>query len=296
MKTGQDIVRSFFIFRNETSAFGRYYLKKENHNNTFGQQFHPMTLKQLLLTFSLLMPLMAGAQTVLERTKPVVVRSTGKNQSVAYAAVANSRTGFCFQSDVNGRMKLSLAEGDTLMFRSMGYRDTSVVISAYHMLTDTIRLDVAVKPRMIKEVEVLAFRSYAAFKYMFANLKLEDDKKSKANINFDINTKEIAALAKAAAGTASFSIGLGALYGKDKYQKYNQFLAHEKSMERVNRLTSHDNIHEFTGLSDAALDSFVIFLRSHNKFTPQQSDYDIMETIKNAFEEFLAMRDTRVKE
>ncbi len=235
-----------------------------------------------------------NGQVSVERTKSVVIKDNDNLQPVSYAAVANMRTGFCFQGDVNGNMKLSLAEGDTLLFRSMGYRDTSVVISYNDLMRDTIKVMVDVKPRMIKEVEVLAFRSYAAFKYMFANLKVED-KKSPLEMNFAINSREIAALSKAAAGSAGVSIGLGGLYGDSPQQKYKKFLAQENKMERVRNLTSHENLAEFTGLKDASLDSFVVFLRGNYTLTADLSDYQVMESVKNAFDQFLAMREGKGK-
>lgn len=235
-----------------------------------------------------------SAQPVADRTKNVKITSDYNGTSVPYANVANMRTGFCFQSNFKGEMKLSLATGDTLLFRSMGYNDTTIVISISQMMSDTIVMNVNIKPHMLKEVEVLAFKSYGAFRSMFANLVIED-KKSALDMNFAINTKEIAALSKATAGGVGVSIGLGGLYGETPQQKYKKFLAQENKMERVRKLTSHENLAEFTGLKDASLDSFVVFLRGNYTLTADLSDYQVMESVKNAFDQFLAMREGKGK-
>lgn len=237
-----------------------------------------------------------SAQPVADRTKNVKITSDNNGTSIPYANVANMRTGFCFQSNFKGEMKLSLATGDTLLFRSMGYKDTTIVISMNEMLSDTIVMNVNIKPHMIKEVEVLAFKSYGAFRSMFANLVIED-KKSALDMNFTINTKEIAALSKATAGGVGIgmTVDWGFIFGETPQQKYKKFLAQENKMERVRNLTSHENLAEFTGLKNASLDSFVVFLRGNYTLTADLSDYQVMESVKNAFDQFLAMREGKGK-
>ena len=227
------------------------------------------------------------AQRQSESVKLLTIRNQDDLKSIPYSAIANSRTNLCFQSDFDGRLRISVAEGDTLVFRCIGYRDTTMVISPLHLQNDTIILSARIRTKLIKEVDVFAFYSYATFKHRFANLKLEPDKKAPIAINFDINVKEIKAFAKANGGSA-ISIGLGGLYGKTSQQKYAEFLAKEEKLMRIKDLTSHENIEDFTGLKGETLDSFIIFLRARYHFEPSQSDYDIMVTVQTAYDAFLA--------
>ena len=160
------------------------------------------------------------------------------------------------------------------------------------MEQDSLIFNAQIKPQMLKDVDVFAFYSYASFKYRFANLKVEPDKKAPILINFDLNIKEMKAIAKAESGSA-ISIGLGALYGKTSQQKYSEFLAREEKLVRIKNLTSHENIMEFTGLKGETLDSFLVFLRARFKFESSQTDYQIMETVQIAYNEFLARNNNK---
>lgn len=228
-----------------------------------------------------------SAQNGRESVKLLAIQSHDDFKTIPYSSIANKRTSLCYQSDFNGHLKINVAVGDTLLFKCMGYRDTTLVVTPEYFRQDSLVLRAQIQPRLLDEVDVFAFYSYASFKHRFANLKLEPDKKAPMAMNFDVNIKEIRALAKANGGNA-ISIGLGGLYGKTSQQKYAEFLAREEKMIRVRSLTSHENIQAFTGLSGNELDSFMVFLRGHFRFDPSQSDYDIMSTVQVALEEYLA--------
>lgn len=248
-------------------------------------------MKFRLLLFALLLLGLhhsSSAQNGRESVKLLAIQSHDDFKTIPYSSIANKRTSLCYQSDFNGHLKINVAVGDTLLFKCMGYRDTTLVVTPEYFRQDSLVLRAQIQPRMLDDVDVFAFYSYASFKHRFANLKLEPDKKAPIAINFDINLKEIRALAKANGGSA-VSIGLGGLYGKTSQQKYAEFLAKEEKMARVRSLTSHENIMAFTGLSGETLDSFMVFLRARYQFTPSQSDYDIMATVQTAYDAFLAL-------
>lgn len=251
-----------------------------------------ITMKFHLFIFALLMlgfhPT-SSAQSGGESVKLLAIRNHDDFKAIPYSSIANRRTSLCFQSDFNGHLKINVASGDTLLFKCMGYRDTTLVVTPLLLQQDSLVLKAQLQPHMLKDVDVFAFYSYASFKHRFANLKLEPDKKAPIAINFDINIKEIKALAKANGGSA-ISIGLGGLYGKTNQQKYAEFLAKEEKMARVKSLTSHEDIMAFTGLSGETLDSFMVFLRARYEFEPSQSDYDIMAAVQTAFDAFLALK------
>lgn len=238
-------------------------------------------LMLLFLGFSFV----AAAQSLGGEVCLIVVKNNKSNAPIPYSAVEHSRIGLSFQSDFNGRLKLSLMNGDTLKFKTIGFSDTTIVVNHAMLRADSLLVSASPRNYMLKEVEVLSFYSYASFKHRFANLVLAPDKNDPVKINFDINMKEIAALSRAAAGSG-VGIGLGGLYGTTKQQKFQRFLAAEAKMERVRALTSHENLGYFTCLKGDSLDSFILFLRSRHQFDSSQSDYEILAYVQSAFAEF----------
>jgi hypothetical protein len=207
---------------------------------------------------------------------------------VAFSYVGNARTGIGNETKENGSFNMTVAPGDSLLFRSLGYQDTSWVISQELMALDTIHLCVEKKSYTIDEVNVYWFKSYASFKQKFLSLSLPPEKKVK--MNFTIDVKELNALAKAESGTFGFSSNISGGSWKSKQQReYDAFLNEEQRQARLKTLTSHENLKAFTGFEGTRLDSFVVFLRKHYTIDPELTNYKIMETVQVAYEDFLAL-------
>ena len=218
-----------------------------------------------------------------------VVKTGVSNQVIPFSFVANMRTGDGKETREDGCFNMYVAAGDSLIFKCLGYIDTTWVVSNENLLLDTIPLNVEKKSYSLNEVNVYWFRSYAAFKQMFLSLKVPSGGPMK--MNFNINVKEINALAKANSGTFGISSSMGGRTWKSKEQrKFDVFLANEKRYERLRELTSHKNMLSFTGFEGEKLDSFVVFLRRNYKINPDLSDYKIMVAVQVAYEEFLAMQ------
>ncbi len=218
-----------------------------------------------------------------------IVKTTPSDQVIPFSFVANMRTGDGKETRENGCFNMFVAVGDSLIFKCLGYVDTTWVVSNENLLLDTIPLKVEAKSYSLNEVNVYWFRSYAAFKQMFLSLKVPSEGPMK--INFNINIKEINALAKANSGTFGLSSSMGGRPWKSKEQrKFDIFLAYEKRSERLKELTSHKNLMAFTGFEEEKLDSFVVFLRKHYTINPNLSNYKIMAAVQVAYEEFLAIQ------
>jgi len=212
------------------------------------------------------------------------------SSAVEYAYLINMRTKKAAVTQPGGRYALPVQNGDTLLFRCLGYQDSTFYVNPMMLAKDSVILRIRNLDYALKEVKIRGFMSYAMFKQAFANLKVEDNtKKFKVNIDYG----QIAAnnyLGSGGLGTGvGFSFGGG--ISKDE-QRLRELEAHELKMERYNRVTSPDNIQAFTGLKGTALDSFVIFLRTQYKINPLASEYDMLAKVKLAYTDFLAVRTT----
>ncbi|GEM_PF-6240364 len=218
-----------------------------------------------------------------------IVQTTDSHSVIPFSFVANMRTGDGKEAKGDGSFNMYVAPGDSLIFKCMGYADTTWVVSSENMQLDTIPLNVEKRSYSLNEVKIYQWRSYAAFKQMFLSLKVPS--KKPISFAFDINAGELNALAKAKSGSfgLTFSTGGKTWVPKEK-RKLNSIIAFEKQNERLNRLTSHENIMAFTGFEGEKLDSFMIFLRKNHKISPNLSDYKIMAAVQVAYEEFLAVK------
>ncbi len=224
-----------------------------------------------------------------ERLTDFIVKTVKSDMAIPFSFVVNMRTGDGKETKGDGSFNMYVVPGDSLIFKCLGYADTTWVVSNENLLLDTIPLNVEQKSFTLNEVKIYQWRSYAAFKQMFLSLKVLS--KEPISFSFDINTGELNALAKAKSGTFGLTAPMGGkLWIPKETRKLNALIANEKRRERLNRLTSHENLKAFTGFEGERLDSFVIFLRRNYKINPDMTDYNILAEVQNAYEEFLAMK------
>ena len=218
-----------------------------------------------------------------------VVKTVKSSIAIPFSFVANMRTGDGKETKGDGSFNMYVAPGDSLIFKCLGYADTTWVVSNENLLLDTIPLNVKKKSFALNEVKIYQWRSYAAFKQMFLSLKVPSEEP--ICFSFNINTGELNAIAKAKLGTFGLTAPMGGkLWVPKEKRKLNAIIAEEKRRERLNKLTSHENMMAFTGFKGARLDSFLIFLRKNYKINPDLSDYKILAAVQLAYEEFLAVK------
>ncbi len=213
---------------------------------------------------------------------------------VPFAFIANSKTGIGKETNENGMFRIDVEQGDTLLFRCMGFEDARWAVDELAIMDDTIALPVTVKNYALKGVDVLWFRSYATFRHKIANMPIEETKfKLPFTIDLDKILAEVKAESKAEEGRFGMSFGAGATNSSQR--KYNRLLAHERLYSRYNKLTSHENLQAFTQLEGAELDSFIVFLRTKHNIDPKLSEYDMMAAIGNVFEAYLSLQTDSIK-
>jgi len=224
-----------------------------------------------------------------ERLTDFIVKTVESAMAIPFSFVVNMRTGDGKETKGDGSFNMYVAPGDSLIFKCMGYIDTTWVVSNESLLLDTIPLNVEERSYSLNEIKIYQWRSYAAFKQLFLSLKVPSEEP--ISFSFNINTGELNALAKAKSGTFGLTAPMGGkLWVPKEKRKLNALLAYEKRRERLNRLSSHENLKAFTGFEGERLDSFVIFLRKNYAIKPYLSDYKIMAADQVAYEEFLAAK------
>ncbi|MBN2742883.1 MAG: carboxypeptidase-like regulatory domain-containing protein [Marinilabiliaceae bacterium] len=214
---------------------------------------------------------------------------------VEFAYIINKRTQTATETQEEGLFKMETNLGDTLHFRCLGYKDTTFVVDAQTAAMMVPIFDVQQQSYVLGEVEVRWFYSYAAFKHAFKNLKLDDKNKS-FKYDIPINKSELMAASKLNSGTSGITFTPGGKYLTQEQKKANAIKDYENKMERYNRLVSHDNIQSFTGLTGKSLDSFIVYLRSRKNINPDWDDYNIMLCVKAAYENYLAMNESDIKD
>jgi hypothetical protein len=239
-------------------------------------------IKTMIVCVTILM--VSGVSIAQERTVTGRLLS-GKNEPVEFGYLINARTSVGVETHLGGSFKMALMPGDSLFFRCLGYADTTLIVAALPQKQDTLNFYVERHFYALKEVQVNWFKSYASFKQAFLNVKV----KTPGSINLGplITNEEAMALAKAKSGTFGYGFSVGSGLSKAE-RKFRVFLAEENRHERLRELTSRDNLQVFTGFQGAKLDSFIVFLRSKYAIDPDWSDYQILASVKLAYEQFLS--------
>lgn len=234
----------------------------------------------------------ASAQT------PKTVRILGKVVSdslktpVPFGFVANSETGIGKETNIHGLFLLDISPNDTILFRCMGYEDAQWALNDVYTKGDTLILEATPKTYALKEIKVLNFRSYAAFRHKVAHM---EDMYHEFKMPFKIEVGKALAEQKANSGTFSYSFRLPHKTENKETREYKALLNKEKVYERYNNLTSRDNLQTFTDLEGAKLDSFIVFLRSKHNIDPKLNDYDLMAAINEVYQDFIALQSDTTK-
>ena len=231
------------------------------------------------------------AQTQTNKRILAKVLEENSNTPVPFAFIANSKTGMGKETNNDGIFRMDVSTSDTLLFRCMGYDLNSWSLTDYNLDTDTLILRVSPRSYALDEINVVQFRSYAAFRSRVANMPLVETGEYK--LPFTIDVRGALAEQKAESGTFGTSLGsIVSLVSKIKTNDQKQYantLANEKQCALYNKITSRDNLEYFTKLEGPKLDSFIVFLRTKHKIDPKLSEYDMLVEVGAAFDHFLAL-------
>ncbi len=257
------------------------------------------TNKYAITLFLLSLFTLSFAQSDESKEMEAYLKKQKNGDAVAFGAVKNEKTGEVVLSDTEGYFKIHGSVGDTIRFHSLGYKDTTWVVSGiWHSMDEAVMLNVQTNIYALDEIEVVRYYSYAHFKQAFKDLKLPktEDELAKEMVNSWGNDFEEAiawgkADKKAASGTFGVSLSLG---GKDPIA-----LARERVKElekiadestRFNYFTSRENIASLTGYQGTCLDSFMVFLNTQYSLHYKMEEYQLLSSILGAHSQFKSLK------
>lgn len=210
---------------------------------------------------------------------------------IPFAHVINKRSGEGKETDEQGYFKMHLMLNDTILFKCLGYQDTTWIISENDIIGDTLNLLTKEKQYELESVDVVWYRSYAAFKYRVAKLEVETNQPMPINMTF--SSADLTALASSYAqpGAGVNLLAIPSLMVKGVKQLSKKRDKRQKSEPinpRFEELTGRENIITLTKLEGEVLDDFIVYLRTKHKFDQSASDYKIIASILLAYDNFIA--------
>nr|WP_319400339.1 hypothetical protein [uncultured Carboxylicivirga sp.] len=247
-------------------------------------------MKKLILIVALFILVFKGALAQTNSPLWVMIQDSSSLNPVPSAYIVNSTNREVKATNDNGLLKIHVNPNDTLLFKCMGYENKSWIIDNNNSSVDTLVLQVIEKSYTLNEIQVINYRSYAAFCSKIANMPMM--KTEEYNIPFKIDLGMSLAIKKAESGTFGVSLGeIVRLIGKIGKHKANSVQASEEELSSIyNKVTSRDNLQALTQLKEASLDSFLLFIRTKYKISPKLSKYDMLVQINDAYDHFLASR------
>nr|WP_321450179.1 hypothetical protein [uncultured Carboxylicivirga sp.] len=247
-------------------------------------------MKKLILIVALFLLVFKGALAQTNSPLWVMIQDSSSLNPVPSAYIVNSTNSEVKATNDNGLLKIHVNPKDTLLFKCMGYENKSWIIDNNNASVDTIVLQVIEKSYTLNEIQVINYRSYAAFCSKIANMPMMETGEYKTPFKIDLGW----ALAEKKAESGTFGVSFGdiqRLIGKIRKHKANSIQASKEELSSIyKRVTSRDNLQAFTQLEGASLDSFLVFLRTKYKINSKLSEYDMLVQINDAYDHFLASR------
>ncbi len=247
-----------------------------------------------IIVFTTIISLDSNGQTFEKMRYKGYIRD-GKNKSVQYAAIQNIKTGEVTLTDLDGSFSISGTVGDTLKFRSMGYKSTQWIIPGiWNTMEDSIILKANTNIYALDEINVVRYYSYAHFKQAFKDLRIEKTEAEEAkelvdSWDFTDEIKEALLEKRITDGSLAISVG-----GLDKITRDRKEVKRLEEValasEDFKALISRNNVKELTGYSGTCLDSFMVFLNTNYYMNYTMKEYDVLATILYASEDFLTLK------
>lgn len=242
--------------------------------------------KLFILVIIILLNITIAAQTGFNSIKiSGRVISSDTLQTAPYVHVINLKTGKGSVADSTGFFKITVAPGDTLIFKCMGFSHKTYII------TDTINianefLNIVMSPGdyQIDVINVFALTRQSQFRYDFINLP-PDPNEWKNQIIIPGVTKDKYQWIREDEKFIPYTPVLG---GSPISFFYNKFSKEVKSVKKLQQLLQHDSeqqiietkyskqlLADFTGYSGIKLDTFFKYLNLSHNFLLKTNAYDI---------------------
>jgi len=191
----------------------------------------------------------------------------------------------------DGSFEIAINVGDRILFSSIGFQLTELIITDSLLDTDFNKIFLQPEIYMLKSTTVYPYQTYEEFKQAFLNLKTEDN-------SIELNLPVPVVIKETEPGTfATISLGspITALYmayskeGKE-LKKYNEIIERDKIEKFVAIKYNKSIVKLITGIEEEnELKEFMEYCHLSNEFILKSIDYEIYLAIKNCYEDFISV-------
>lgn len=199
--------------------------------------------------------------------------------------VINTKSNRGVVSGIDGKFLISASGSDTLFFRSVGFKDTLIVLTG----PDEIRVFMTPAIYPIGEVTILPYGNYADFKQAFKNLEVDTP------MRFDKSYFLSGQLPTP--GQQGFGLTINgpitALYnafsreGK-QMRNYERFMKESAIHEEVGRKYNVQIVRRLTGIEDdMEAIRFMQFCSLDTNFILKSTEYELLLAVKSCYESYL---------
>lgn len=245
---------------------------------------------RLLLTISILLTALSGfAQRNYLYGK--VTEST-TIEPVIGAHIRNTSAGLVTSSNVNGKFKIPVRAGDSLVITFVGYKTIEYYVKAN--TSDTINFRLKQIVTQLSEVEVNVFPEYARFKDLIIETQPADTAfivSGLTEIPLDafpipVNEQDITPPDYHAPSLAvGFDLGGFSKKGKEK-KKFQKLLARQQMVRTAQRKFNRDWVADATRLSGDELTDFIAFCDFSVEYLVDATVFDIHQRMMALLDEF----------
>ncbi len=229
----------------------------------------------------------------------IIDDSTGRQIALVHLYNESQRRGYIANEE--GKFKIPVSEGDTLVISALGYLSKVITIDNSCFQSGFV-IKLAPQIYEIDEVSIRAFKSYHDFKQQFLSLRLPDTETTRLRENLVILSRSIAVETATnkkneeilgRPSTEFFTIEIPILSREDKQRmNYVEVLKKEERQRVIEKKYNREIIFRVTQLPEAEMTEFMGFCNFSEEFLYKTSPYEILLAIEKKFKEFKMLKES----
>ncbi len=229
----------------------------------------------------------------------IIDDSTGRQIAFVHLYNESQRRGYIANEE--GKFKIPVSEGDTLVISALGYLSKVITIDDSCFQSGFV-IKLAPQIYEIDEVSIRAFKSYHDFKQQFLSLRLPETETTMLRENLAILSRQIAMetatnkkheeiLGRPLTGFVS--VGVPILSREDKQRmNYVEVLKKEERQRVIEKKYNRKIIFRVTQLPETEMTEFMGFCNFSEEFLYKTSPYEILVAIEKKFKEFKLLKES----
>ncbi len=223
-----------------------------------------------------------------------IVNSSNVQMELPYVHIINKRTGMGTITDTMGLFHIKLKQGDTLIFRSIGFEDNVLILNdSINSKVLFMEVELFTKSYQLHVVDVIALTRENQFKYDFLNMNPDESSWEHQLVIPGVTKKNYQWIREEEKFNPkkSFTGPISSLYyilsdkGKS-LQKLADLIDQDEQDKKANLKYNLALLADYTGYSDAMLQAFYNYLHLSVDFVLQQRMYDIYLHIQSKIPSF----------